>query len=78
MSNFEQPPEGQKNEQAEIDEGTFREVITNIFWKALAPKRTQELSSRIQEQARIFGISPEKLEEELMGDIGDQMANSVD
>ena len=78
MSGFEQPQEEQKTEQIEIDEETLREVIYNIFFKAHHPKTTQELLSRIQEQANALGISIEKLEGELMGEIGDQMANSVD
>jgi ABC-type amino acid transport system permease subunit len=78
MPNYEQPQNELKIEQAEIDRETFREIVTNIFFKSAYPKTTQELLSRIQEQSSAFSISAAELEQKLMDEIGDQMANSVD
>jgi hypothetical protein len=78
MPNSEVSPIEGKIEQPEIDTVTFREIVANIFFKATHPKTTWELLNRIQEQSSAFNISAEALEERLMDEIGDHMANSVD
>jgi hypothetical protein len=77
MPNYERPQNEPKIEQPEIDEETFREVITAIFFNAAPLKTTSELLTRIQEQATRRGVPVDKLEEAIMGDVYDMMANSV-
>jgi hypothetical protein len=78
MPDYEASPNEARIEQLEITEETFREIVTNIFFNETHPKTTRELLKRIQEQSSAFNISTEALEQRLMDEIGDHMANSVD
>lgn len=78
MENFEKPQGDPKNEDHKIDEETYREIKTAMFFNAAPLASITELQTRIQEQAAKRGISVATLEQAIMGDIHDEMANSVD